>query len=60
MIKIKMHIDDTLIKFKVKFIIRKFSQMYDINYTNIFVLIIKFDIFRLFLIIITLKDLKYY
>ena len=53
-----MHIDDTLNKFKARLIIRKFSQMYDIDYTNIFASIVKFDILRLFLIIITLKDLK--
>ena len=53
-----MHIDNTLNKFKAKLIIRKFFQMYDINYTNIFVSIVKYDILRLFLIIVTLKDLK--
>ena len=53
-----MHIDDTLNKLKTKLVIRKFFQMYDINYTNIFVLIVKFIILRLFLIIVTLKNLK--
>ena len=55
-----MHIDDTLNKLKTRLVIKEFSQMYDINYTNIFVSIVKFDILRLFLIIITLKDLKYH
>ena len=55
-----MHIDDTLNKFKAKFIIREFSQMYDIDYTNIFVSIVKFNILRLLLIIVILKDLKYH
>ena len=58
--KIKMHINDTLNKFKMKFVIKRFSQTYDINYTNIFVSIVKFDILRLFLIIITLKNSKYH
>ena len=53
-----MHIDNTLNKFKMKLVIKEFSQMYDINYTNTFVSIVKFDILRLFLIMITLKDLK--
>ena len=55
-----MHIDDTLNKFKTRLVIRRFFQMYDIDYTNIFVSIVKFDILHLFLIIITLKDLKYH
>ena len=53
-----MYIDDTLNKFKARLVIRKFSQMYNIDYTNIFASIVKFDILRLFLIIVTLKDLK--
>ena len=32
--------------------------MYDIDYTDIFASIVKFDILRLFLIIVILKDLK--
>ena len=55
-----MYIDDILNKLKIKLIIRKFFQMYNINYTNIFVLTIKFDILYLFLVIITLKNLKYH
>ena len=53
-----MHVDDTLEKFKVKIVVKKFSQMYDIDYTNIFASIVKFDTFRLFLIIVTLENLK--
>jgi len=34
--------------------------MFDINYKDIFVLIIKFDTLRVFLVIIILEDLKYY
>ena len=58
--KIKMYINDTLNKFKTRLVIKKIFQMYDIDYTNTFVSIVKFDILRLFLIIITLKDLKFY
>ena len=53
-----MHVDDTLEKFKVKIVVKKFSQMYDIDYTNIFASIVKFDTFRLFLIIVTFENLK--
>ena len=55
-----MHIDNTLNEFKMRFVIREFSQMYDINYISIFASIAKFDILRLFLIIVILKDLKCY
>ena len=55
-----MHIDDTLNKLKTRFIVREFFQMYDIDYTSTFVSIVKFNILRLFLIIVTLKDLKSY
>ena len=33
--KAKMHIDNILNKFKARLVVREFSQMYDINYTNI-------------------------
>ena len=55
-----MHVDNTLNKFKVRLMIREFSQMYDINYTNIFALTGKFNILRLFLVIVALKNLEYY
>ena len=58
MFKIKMHVDDTLNKFKTKLIVKDFSQMYDVNFTNIFASIVKFDTLRLFLIIVALKNLK--
>ena len=53
-----MHIDDILNKFKAKLVIRRFSQMYNIDYTDTFASIVKFDILHLFLIIVALKDLK--
>ena len=56
--KTKIHVDDILEKLKIKIVVKKFSQMYDIDYTNIFASIVKFEIFRLFLIIVTLKNLK--
>ena len=56
--KTKIHINGTLNKFKARLVVRKFSQMYNIDYTKIFASIIKFDILYLFLIILTLQDLK--
>ena len=53
-----MHIDDTLNKLKARLVVREFSQMYNIDYTDTFASIVKFDILRLFLIIVALKDLK--
>ena len=58
--KAKMHIDDSLKKLKVKFVIKSFSQIWKIDFTNIFALTFKFDILRLFLIIVILKNLKCY
>ena len=60
MFKTKIYVDDTLNKFKIKLRIREFSQMYNIDYTNIFVSTIKFDTLRLFRVILMLKNLKYY
>ena len=56
--KIKMHVNDTLNKLKIEFVARNFSQIYEINYTNIFVSIVKFDTFRLFLVIVALKNFE--
>ena len=55
-----MHIDDTLNKLKARLVIREFSQIYDIEYESTFASIVKFDILRLFLIVVALKDLKCY
>ena len=56
--KIKMHVNDTLNKLKIKLVARDFSQMYEIDYTNIFVSIVKFDTFRLFFVVVILKNLE--
>ena len=53
-----MHVDDTLDKLKARLVVRGFSQMYGVDYTNIFALTVKFDTLRLFLVIVTLKNLK--
>ena len=58
MFKVKIHIDDILKKFKARLVARDFSQMYEIDYTNTFVSIVKFDTLRLFLVIVTFEDLK--
>ena len=56
--KIKMHVNDTLNKLKIKLVAKNFSQIYKIDYTNIFVSIVKFDTFRLFFVIVALKNLE--
>ena len=53
-----MHVNDTLDKLKIKLVARDFSQIYEIDYTNIFASIVKFDTLRLFLIVVTLEDLE--
>ena len=53
-----MHIDDTLNKLKVKRVVKDFSQMYDVNFTNTFASTVKFDTLRLFLVFVALKNLK--
>ena len=53
-----MHIDDTLNKLKVKLVVKDFSQMYDVNFTNTFASTVKFDTLRLFLVIVVLKILN--
>ena len=55
-----MHIDDILKKLKIKMIAKSFSQIHEIDYTNTFISIMKFNIFRLFFVIVILKNLKYY
>ena len=53
-----MHVNNTLNKLKIKLVAKDFSQIYEIDYTNIFASIVKFDTLRLFLIVVTLKDLE--
>ncbi len=55
-----MHINNIFEKFKIRLITKDFTQVFDINYENTFAFIIKFDILRMFLVIVMLKDLKYY
>ncbi len=55
-----MHIDKILKKLKAKLIAKNFIQILEINYKNIFASIVKFDILQVFLVIIMLKNLKYY
>ena len=58
--KTKIHIDDILDKLKVRLVVRDFSQTYGVDYTNTFAPTVKFDTLRLFLVIVTLKDLKFH
>ena len=55
-----MNIDETFDKLKIKFVIKNFSQKFDVNYKNIFIFTIRFNIFKLFFVIVTFKNLKCY
>lgn len=56
--KVKMHIDETLDKLKTRLVARDFFQMFEVDYMNIFASTVKFDILRLFLVIVILEDLE--
>jgi len=58
--KSKIYINKILKKLKARLIAKDFMQVFEIDYKNIFALIIKFDILRVFLVIVMLKNLKYY
>lgn len=50
--------NDILNKLKTRFVTKDFSQMFEMNYIDIFVLTIKFDIFCLFFVVVVLKDFE--
>ena len=53
-----MHIDGSLDKLKARLMARDFSQVCGVDYSDTFASTIRFDILRLFMIIVALKDLK--
>ncbi len=55
-----MHIDRTLKKLKAKLIAKDFIQVFEINYEDTFVSIVKFNILQIFFVIVILENLKYY
>ena len=55
---IKMRVDDTLNKLKIKFVTKDFLQIFEIDYTKTFASTIKIDTFRLFFVMIVLKDFE--
>ena len=60
MFKSKIYINEILKKLKARLIARNFTQVFEINYKNIFALIVKFNTLQLFLVIVILKDLECY
>jgi len=56
--KFKLNINEFLNKFKTRLVTRGFSQTYSVDYKNIFILIIKFNILQVFLTIVALKNLE--
>jgi len=55
-----MYINKILKKLKAKLVAKDFTQVFEINYENIFALIVKFDTLQMFFVIIILKNLKCY
>jgi len=55
-----MHINKILKKLKAKLIAKDFTQVFEIDYKNIFASIVKFNTLQVFLVIVILKNLKYY
>jgi len=55
-----MHIDKILKKLKAKLVAKDFTQVFEINYENTFVSIVKFNILQMFFVIVMLKNLEYY
>jgi len=55
-----MYINKILEKLKARLIAKDFTQVFEINYKNIFASIVKFDTLQVFLVIVILKNLKYY
>ena len=60
MFKTKIYIDKILKKLKAKLIAKDFIQIFEINYKDTFVSIIKFNILQIFFVIVMLKNLKCY
>jgi len=55
-----MHINKILKKLKTRLVARDFTQVFEINYKDIFASIIKFNTLQVFLVIIILENLKSY
>ncbi len=56
--KLKLNINRFLNKLKTRLVTRDFSQTYNVDYKNIFILTIKFNILQVFLTIVALKNLE--
>ena len=56
--KLKLHINDTLNKLKIRIVTRDFLQMHSIDYENIFAPTVKFNTLHIFLALVALENLK--
>ncbi len=56
--KLKLNTDEFLNKLKTKLVTKDFSQTYNVDYKNIFILTIKFNTLQVFLTIVALKNLE--
>jgi len=56
--KLKLNINEFLNKLKIRLVTKDFSQTYNVDYENIFALIVKFNTLWVFLTIVALENLE--
>ncbi len=56
--KLKLNINEFLNKLKARLVTKGFSQIYNVDYKNIFTLTVKFNTLWVFLTIVALKNLE--
>ena len=57
---VKVDLKDRITKFKARLIVKKYKQIYNVNYTEIFIFIVRFESLRILLVIIAYLDLEYH
>ena len=60
MFKIKYNFDKIINQYKIKLIVRKYSQVKEINYNETFIFIFKFESLRLLFVLIIYLNLLIY
>ena len=58
MFRYKYEFNNQIFKQKIRYVIRKFIQYYNLNYKEIFVSILKFIIFQVFFTLVIFFDIK--
>ena len=57
MFKIKYNLDDSIERYKVRLVVQKFFQVYRIDYTDIFIPIIRRKSLKIFLAITVMREM---